>query len=265
MEKLTNYKREKDKFAKDNKHESTYFRLRRAANETSFLSNAHKRSTRVQKLLAYGAQYGRSMIEMLGVLAIVGVLSVGGIAGYSKAMQKWKINKAVSEHSNMIFGLLDHIENIKQQTIGLGFVDLAYSLDLVPNTWKKQSARFLIDDFNNNIQLFNNKLYRYGQVTTVFAYEIYFGLDDRRAFDNQEHQMLCRELMRNLAKPLHEVVYAVYLWRGRTSSPNDLLFGSKYCTADKKCLTDVTLTEIENLCRSCTVDNSGACSLVLYF
>lgn len=29
---------------------------------------------------------GRSMIEMLGVLAIVGVLSVGGIAGYSKAI-----------------------------------------------------------------------------------------------------------------------------------------------------------------------------------
>ncbi|MBR2136742.1 MAG: prepilin-type N-terminal cleavage/methylation domain-containing protein [Alphaproteobacteria bacterium] len=30
-------------------------------------------------------QSGRSMIEMLGVLAIIGVLSVGGIAGYSKA------------------------------------------------------------------------------------------------------------------------------------------------------------------------------------
>lgn len=30
---------------------------------------------------------GRSMIEMLGVLAIIGVLSVGGIAGYSKAME----------------------------------------------------------------------------------------------------------------------------------------------------------------------------------
>ena len=35
---------------------------------------------------------GRSMIEMLGVLAIVGVLSVGGIAGYSKAMGKYKTN-----------------------------------------------------------------------------------------------------------------------------------------------------------------------------
>lgn len=38
-------------------------------------------------------QNGRSMIEMLGVLAIIGVLSVGGIAGYSKAMMKFKINK----------------------------------------------------------------------------------------------------------------------------------------------------------------------------
>ena len=36
---------------------------------------------------------GRSMIEMLGVLAIIAVLSVGGIAGYSKAMEKFKLNK----------------------------------------------------------------------------------------------------------------------------------------------------------------------------
>ena len=38
---------------------------------------------------------GRSMIEMLGVLAIIGVLSVGGIAGYSKAMEQYKIIKSV--------------------------------------------------------------------------------------------------------------------------------------------------------------------------
>ena len=39
--------------------------------------------------------FGRSMIEMLGVLAIIGVLSVGGIAGYSKAMEQFKVNKAI--------------------------------------------------------------------------------------------------------------------------------------------------------------------------
>ncbi len=42
-------------------------------------------------------QNGRSMIEMLGVLAIIGVLSVGGIAGYSKAMQKYRINKTIEQ------------------------------------------------------------------------------------------------------------------------------------------------------------------------
>ncbi|MBR3501527.1 MAG: hypothetical protein IKO06_01330, partial [Alphaproteobacteria bacterium] len=40
---------------------------------------------------------GRSMIEMLGVLAIIGVLSVGGIAGYSKAIMKYRINKAIEQ------------------------------------------------------------------------------------------------------------------------------------------------------------------------
>ena len=33
-------------------------------------------------------QSGRSMGEMLGVLAIIGVLSIGGISGYSRAMSK---------------------------------------------------------------------------------------------------------------------------------------------------------------------------------
>ena len=37
------------------------------------------------------------MIEMLGVLAIIGVLSVGGIAGYSMAMAKFKTTKSVDQ------------------------------------------------------------------------------------------------------------------------------------------------------------------------
>ena len=40
---------------------------------------------------------GRSMIEMLGVLAIVGVLSVGGLAGYSKMMSQYKINASLEQ------------------------------------------------------------------------------------------------------------------------------------------------------------------------
>ena len=35
---------------------------------------------------------GRSMVEILGVLAIIGVLSVGGIAGYTLSMRKHRAN-----------------------------------------------------------------------------------------------------------------------------------------------------------------------------
>ena len=36
---------------------------------------------------------GRSMVEMLGVLAIIGVLSIGGIAGYTLAMNRYRANE----------------------------------------------------------------------------------------------------------------------------------------------------------------------------
>ena len=47
-------------------------------------------------------ELGRSMVEMLGVLAIIGVLSVGGIAGYSKAMRKHKMNKTIEQITTII-------------------------------------------------------------------------------------------------------------------------------------------------------------------
>ena len=75
------------------------------------------------------------MIEMLGVLAIIGVLSVGGIAGYSKAMEKIHVNKIVNMISDISttirtayisqktydnFGSDEFIENgIKVQDLGL--------------------------------------------------------------------------------------------------------------------------------------------------
>ena len=47
------------------------------------------------KLKKLNSQSGRSMVEMLGVLAIIGVLSVGGIAGYSLSMRRHRANGIV--------------------------------------------------------------------------------------------------------------------------------------------------------------------------
>ena len=43
------------------------------------------------------AQQGRSMVEMLGVLAIIGVLSIGGISGYRMAMDRYQANQIANE------------------------------------------------------------------------------------------------------------------------------------------------------------------------
>ena len=46
---------------------------------------------------AYANEHGRSMVEMLGVLAVVGVLSIGGIQGYTYAMNKYRSNQILNE------------------------------------------------------------------------------------------------------------------------------------------------------------------------
>ncbi len=72
------------------------------ADEQIFSSNVYKQNTRARKCQSDAPQYGRSMVEMLGVLAIIGVLSVGGIAGYSKAMFKQKANKTMDIISHAV-------------------------------------------------------------------------------------------------------------------------------------------------------------------
>ncbi len=56
-------------------------------------------------MISKNYQSGRSMIEMLGVLAIIGVLSVGGISGYSKAMAKYKLTKAQDQMTMLLMNI----------------------------------------------------------------------------------------------------------------------------------------------------------------
>ena len=92
---------------------------------------------------------GRSMVEMLGVLAIVGVLSIGGIAGYSKAMAKYKINKTLDQVSMLItnvrtaFGNQASYDGLKTAT--------AISYQLVGNDLTLGSTTKLTNAFNGGV------------------------------------------------------------------------------------------------------------------
>ena len=59
-------------------------------------------------------QIGRSMIEMLGVLAIIAVLSVGGIAGYGKAIEQFKVNRLIEEYGYVVQQLIEKGDSLRE-------------------------------------------------------------------------------------------------------------------------------------------------------
>jgi len=52
-------------------------------------------------------QFGRSMIEMLGVLAIIGVLSIGGLLGYRRAVNNHQANTILDDVNRFAFVILE--------------------------------------------------------------------------------------------------------------------------------------------------------------
>ena len=74
----------------------------------------------VKMVMNTNNETGRSMVEMLGVLAIVGVLSVGGIAGYTSAMRSYRANEIVNATSMLyMLGIA--------QNAGAGDAQMVYS------------------------------------------------------------------------------------------------------------------------------------------
>ena len=80
-------------------------------------------------------EYGRSMIEMLGVLAIVGVLSVAGISGYSKGMTKYKTNQLLDQASTIVANVRTTFANEGRYT----YLNMksAYKLKIFPEDMTK--------------------------------------------------------------------------------------------------------------------------------
>ena len=206
---------------------------------------------------------GRSMIEMLGVLAIIGVLSVAGIAGYSKAMEKFKFNKAMSEYSTLMFGVVQHLDDFKHAQIkGASYTplgDIAVALDMVPPTWQESAGYRFIDGLGNLIQIFIRD-------TGELAVDFYLGdiqiSENNNRVSTAFNNKLCREIVQNIAIPLHASVINVF-WHNMSSQR---FYGDAYCNGkDKKCLNQITLAEINNYCSSCGKNEGSPCAFVFDF
>ena len=207
------------------------------------------------------SQSGRSMIEMLGVLAIIAVLSVGGIAGYSKAMEKFKINKTIEEYSYLIQGLVEHLHEIKylsHDDTRIPISEYIQAAHLIPETWKLSDPG-LTDANGNTIYVFsqNDNLtvnFYLGGITNTTGENVTTSFSDK----------LCVALFQNLGQPLHEAVTLARTSKWGHGSKVIFFYGDAYCGGDKKCLKDATLSEMKEACGICDNTNSW-CNFTLEF
>lgn len=102
-------------------------------------------------LLEKNEQTGRSMVEMLGVLAIIGVLSVGGIAGYSKAMTKFKITKTMDQVS-MTVANIRTLYSGQRNYNGLATAN-ALDMGVVPAEMEGATANTLVNAFQGAVTI----------------------------------------------------------------------------------------------------------------
>ena len=204
--------------------------------------------------------FGRSMIEMLGVLAIIGVLSVGGIAGYSKAMMKYKINKMTEEYTMLMTGLMEYEESLFKTYTDAEERNLAqFIIDakLVPETWKLESQQYVTDSLGNKI----NAYVDVAKTGVRFSSDIWIvsGGENR---NSEEAYQLCLALAHDVIYPLAADADFAILFINNDAMPNygNYTVYSKSCRnsdfTEVKCMADMTLSEISAICKSCVQQNT---------
>ena len=224
--------------------------------EASHVSNDvyNQRYTR-EKAAERSKQRGKSMIEMLGVLAIIGVLTVGSIAGYSHAMRRHLLNKQREQLSYILSAVDTHRDMLDispNSTLPDRLKPIFETFGWVPEEMiRKNNNVYIYDVFKNSIMLYIAK------GTTGGA--PFMGLRIDLANDNPHEQCV------NLYQMIQQ--YHSFLWLTEVQKINENslytnnYYGDKYCTDSRECMRDLTPAKISELCRVC--DDENRCHLYI--
>ena len=184
--------------------------------------------------------HGRSMVEMLGVLAIIGVLSIGAIAGYSKAMFKYKLNKQTTQ----IGYILDYIIANQDQLRQLPYYmkNTLNKLGVVPNEMVKDNTEYAYDVFNSRIKLENSS-------TADANYGFALGVEINSSSKASE---ICRNFLTMAKARADDVSYAYVQKKEADNSFNgsDAYYGNKVKHMSRY-LRNMDMVTMDNTCKIC--------------
>ena len=228
-------------------------RPKKGADAQPCVSDVYKNSTRAKRRQADVPLCGRSMVEMLGVLAIIGVLSVGAMSGYSKAMMKYKLNKQTEQIGSILDYATLHYEDLDRIDVpnGTNITRLFTKLGAIPlEMIKEQNSSYIYDVFNNKIFLYHNKE---SSGTQYYGLEVFI---DKNAYD------ICLNLFQ-MAKLRSSTLWMTEFAKATEDDDQHLgnvVYGDNYCNKDDiYCLKDLTLEQMYELCSYCS-DSLDRCS-----
>ena len=192
-------------------------------------------------------QTGRSMVEMLGVLAIIGVLSVGAISGYSKAMFKYKLNKHAEQYNTLINAVarnaysFDNLYTDRTRDITAYFIKMGE----IPTEMIKNNHVY--DIFNQKciITLIKNPTNNQKSINlSVIA-------DSSLKTKSAESLEICRNMLITAKENADSIASISSVTRNDddTDYMANFFLGDKLCAAGwAPCLKNLTLDTIYNFC-----------------
>ena len=189
-------------------------------------------------------QSGRSMVEMLGVLAIIGVLSVGAIAGYSKAMMKYKLNKQSEQLSTIINASIRYYNDLRLTGSGDAYnlIPILDKLGEIPKGMALYNTTDLLKDvFGNIISIYYHN--------TNYLGIIHYIDKSKRSVE------ICRNIVIT-AKENHADISQIFFRNDYSDNIewSNYIHGDKMCDSASVCLKDMTVKQIDDACSFCASD-----------
>ena len=189
-------------------------------------------------------QKGRSMVEMLGVLAVIGVLSAGGLTGYSKAMFQHKLNRQKEQYALLIQGLVQYQEMIKElkDTNYKTRIATYNKLNIIPKDMIKGANSSYIYD--------------------AFQFPILFGENGFRIYltGNTERVRVCEQILPTFSY-WHNDIYVVGVYGEQQS----WYYGQGYCYGGRKCVKDIDMSAAGRMCSKCETNTCSVYVQIVHY
>ena len=189
---------------------------------------------------------GRSMVEMLGVLAIIGVLSVGAMNGYSKAIFKYKLNKQAEQMNTVINAVAKYAHSFSTDFRNQNLTSYFIKLDEIPTEMIRMNVSAEIyDTFEIKWSIYSLQDGNSVEQTINLAFA------DASSLTKNTSQSLeiCRNLIVTAKENSGNIYYISTLSGYQTEEEQKgVLYGDNACSSGRVCLKNVTLEQIYDIC-----------------